>query len=204
MNQKETMKIADENNEISFKERINISPYNVEIHLVRHGEDEQDKIGGWSNNHLNEKGIKEVNELMNRIDPHYDLFISSPLERARETAEILSTKTKMKIIYDDHFKEINNGDLANMYKKDFIEKYPGFFYSSLQMNDHYPNGESPCEFYQRVKNAFLKLLGANKGKKILLVTHGGVITIILSLIHGYEYSTKLKLAPKTASLTMIK
>lgn len=60
------------------------------------------------------------------------------------------------------------------------------------------------EFYNRVCSAFLKLLKNNRGKKILLVTHGGVITIILAMINGYEYSTKLKITPKTASLTILK
>lgn len=85
-----------------------------------------------------------------------------------------------------------------------MKQYPGLYYSSLGIDDHYPNGESPREFYVRVRNAFLKLLEENQSKKILLVTHGGVITIILAMINGYEYSTKLKIAPKTASLTILK
>lgn len=191
-------------NKIHFKEKLDISTYQVEIHLVRHGQDEQDKIGGWSNNHLTEKGIEEVNRLANLIDDNYDLFISSPLERAKETSKILNQKIKTNIAYDNSFKEINNGDLANLKKEDFMKKYPGLYFSSLDIDDHYPNGESPKEFYNRVSNAFLKLLKNNRGKKILLITHGGVITIILALINGYEYSTKLKITPKTASLTILK
>ncbi len=191
-------------NRIHFKERLDISRYQAEIHLIRHGEDEQDKIGGWSNNRLTSKGIEEVNDLINVIDNHYDLFVSSSLERAKETAEILNSKLKSNIIYDNCFKEINNGDLANLTKKDFMKQYPGLYFSSLGIDDHYPNGESPREFYIRIRDAFLKLLEENQGKKILLVTHGGVITIILAMINGYEYSTKLKITPKTASLTILK
>lgn len=65
------------------------------------------------------------------------------------------------------------------------DKYSGLYFSSLDIDDHYPNGESPKEFYNRVCSAFFKLLENNQGKKILLVTYGGVITIILALINGY-------------------
>lgn len=130
-------------NKIHFKEKLDISTYQFEIHLVRHGQDEQDRIGEWSDNHLTEKGIEEVNRLANLIDDKYDLFISSPLERTKETSEILSQKIKTNIAYDDSFKEINNGDLANLTKDDFMKKYPGLYFSSLDIDNHYPNGESP-------------------------------------------------------------
>ncbi len=189
---------------LAFVEKFDIGKYNVEVHLVRHGEDEQIKLGGWSNSHLTEKGKNEVKEFSKVIDSSYDLFISSSLKRAEETAQILNEKIQMKIIYSDDFCEMNNGLLADLTKDEFHQKYPGLFFSSLDMNEHYPNGESPIEFYNRIKNSFLNLIKNNKNKKILLVTHGGVITIILSILYGYPYSNKLKLSPKTASLTILK
>lgn len=86
----------------------------------------------------------------------------------------------------------------------FINKFPGMFFSSLKMNECYPNGESPVRFYSRVKEAFMKLLNENRNKKILLVTHGGVIIIILSLIYGFHYSNLLKISPKTGSIIKLK
>ena len=37
---------------------VSLKQYGVELHLVRHGEDERGKVGGWSDNHLTENGIK--------------------------------------------------------------------------------------------------------------------------------------------------
>ena len=41
-------------------------------------------------------------------------------------------------------------------------------------------------------------------KKILLVTHGGVITVILCLLKGYKYSNFVKIVPETGTITKLK
>ena len=50
----------------------------------------------------------------------------------------------------------------------------------------------------------LSLIEKNKHKKILLVTHSGVITVILCLINGYEYNPNLAIAPQVGSITKLK
>ena len=60
----------------------------------------------------------------------------------------------------------------------------------LEFDEHYPNGESPKEFYTRVKSAWLNLVETEFDGNILLVTHGGVINIIKSIIDGKDYSNK--------------
>lgn len=72
------------------------------------------------------------------------------------------------------------------------------------MDTRFPNGESPNDFYIRIKNAFKNLLERNRSKKILLVTHARVITIILCLLNGYPYSNKLKIAPHTGTILKLK
>lgn len=186
--------------DIKMFEPLNIKDYNIDLHIVRHGQDEEDKLGGWSSNHLTDKGKEEVRNLIGDIDDHYDLFISSDLVRTKETSLILNSKLNMEIKYDPDFRETNNGDLKDLTKQEFNEKYNGLYFSSLKMDQCYPNGESPNQFYKRIKDAFIKLLEENKNKKILLVTHGGVITVIMCLIYGLPYSNLLKITPKTGTI----
>jgi Fructose-2,6-bisphosphatase len=167
--------------------------------LVRHGEDETDKVGGWSSTHLTAKGIKQVRKLKKEIHGDFDLFLSSDLPRAVETSQILQETIDRTPFFDSRFRETNNGILANMKKRDFLTKYPGFFFSSFAMDERYPEGESPSDFFGRVSRAFIELVRENKNKRILLVTHGGVITVILCLVYGLPYSNKLKIQPEYAS-----
>ena len=110
----------------------------------------------------------------------------------------------MDILYDSNFREVNNGDLSNLTLEEFNNKYTGLYFSSLKMDEKYPNGESPNDFYNRVYNSFISLLKNNIGKKILLVTHGGVITVILCILNGYKYSNFIKIAPKVGSIIKLK
>lgn len=191
-------------NKLEFKDKINLNDYAIELHIVRHGQDEKNKLGGWSENHLIDEGINQVNKLKDEIDDNYDLFISSDLTRCVETSNIINEKLNMDIIYDSNYREVNNGDLKNLTLEEFNNKYPGLYFSSLDMDEKYPNGESPNDFYNRVSKAFIDLLENNIGKKILLVTHGGVITVLLCLIKGYKYSNYLKIVPNTGTLTKLK
>lgn len=102
------------------------------------------------------------------------------------------------------YEVLNNGDLKNLTKKEFNEMYPGLYYNNLCMDQAYPNGESPIDFYDRIKNAFVELINKYKGKKILLITHGGVITILQCLLNGWKYSNLLKITVPHATLVNLK
>lgn len=189
---------------LKFNPKINLKDYDIELHLVRHGQDEQDKVGGWSDNHLTEKGREEIKKIVNIIDDDYDLFVSSDLIRAKETSAIINEKLNMKISYDSKYREVDNGLFKNMRRNEFNDKFPNYRFSSLKMDESYLNGESPNSFYKRIYVSFLELLENNKNKKILLFTHGGVITIILCLVKGYIFSNQLKITPQTGSVIKLK
>lgn len=170
----------------------------VKISIVRHGEDEQDKVGGWSDNELTENGIKQVNTLASSLTEKYDLIVSSDLPRAKQTAEIIAEKLNCKIEYNEGLRETNNGDLKNLTKTEFEARgYKRFI--DLETEESYPNGESPSMFYERVKKAYIDILKKYDGKNILLVTHGGVITVIQCLVNGWHYSNMLKIVPPYAT-----
>ena len=189
--------------DIDYQKPISVGDYGVELHLVRHGQDDRDKLGGWSDNHLTEFGVEQVQQLSKQLDTDYDMLVASDLARARESASIIGSVLGKEFIYDEAFRETNNGDLRNLTVSEFRERYPGLYFSSLKMDECYPNGESPDLFNKRVSKAFVQLLENNRNRKILLVTHGGVITVILCLVHGFRFSNQLKISPSTGSIIKI-
>ena len=78
------------------------------LYIVRHGKttwNEKVLLQGSTDIDLNNEGIKEAKELALKLDlNNIDICISSPLKRARQTAEIL-VKDKVKIVYDDFLKK---------------------------------------------------------------------------------------------------
>lgn len=78
-------------------------------------------------------------------------IISSDLPRTMSTAHFIASELGLPIQKEFRLREIDNGDLAGMLNDTALEKYPGLFFSSLKMDETYPNGESPLDFYMRIK-----------------------------------------------------
>lgn len=163
------------------------------IILMRHGADDDCRLGGWSDAGLSNVGIEQVRCASEKI-ALFDVrhIFSSDLVRARETAEIVAKRLQLSITFIKEFRETNNGVLAGMLKEEARIQYPGLYWSALYWEQPYPNGESPEMFYERVKNAwvyFKKSAECLKGD-VLLVTHGGVIDVILCYENGKTYTNK--------------
>ena len=79
----------------------------MKVYIVRHGEVPHNALKQYNNENedLNENGIRQANELKEKIkNINYDIIISSPLLRAKHTAQIINVNNK-KILINDKLKE---------------------------------------------------------------------------------------------------
>lgn len=164
------------------------------IYLVRHGADDETIRGGWSNHSLTAEGTEQAKLLADFVEWNLPVqrIYASDLARAMETAEPVAEALGLEIIPLPQFRETNNGELAGMKHKLACEKYPGLYWNTLGWDEKYPGGESPRDFYERIANAwaeFQKQTLEGNGD-VMLVTHGGVINVILCLVHGLPYTNK--------------
>ena len=164
-------------------------------YLIRHGKDDDTVRGGWSGQPLIEEGKAQADELasfIQRSDLGIQYIYSSDLLRAIQTAQSVADKLHLPIIQMPEFREVNNGDLAGMDNELASKMYPGLYWNTLEWEQQYPGGESPKEFYERIRtawDAFQKMV-LEQNENVLLVTHGGVINVILSIVNGEKYSNK--------------
>ena len=164
-------------------------------YLIRHGKDNDTVRGGWSGQPLIEEGKVQADELasfIQRSDLGIQYIYSSDLLRAIQTAQSVADKLHLPIIQMPEFREVNNGDLAGMDNELASKMYPGLYWNTLEWEQRYPGGESPKEFYERIRtawDAFQKMV-LEQNENVLLVTHGGVINVILSIVNGEKYSNK--------------
>ncbi len=181
----------------------------MNIYLVRHGDDDERYRGGWSELPLIEEGIEKAKKLSNYLrnneEIKVDRIISSDLRRARMTAEIINEKLNLEVIYDSRIRENNNGIFAGMLNEEAIKNYPNAFFSNLKYNERFPHGESPKEFFHRIRKAFFEILKENKDvENLMIVTHAGVISIIYHIVEKKRWTNRKKSVkiPKT-SITKI-
>lgn len=170
----------------------------MRIFFIRHGKDDGNYRGGWSDMPLVDEGKEQVKKLAEFLEEKKNEYkiekiISSDLLRAKQTTEIINEKLKVPVEYTDRLREMNNGKIAGMLNVDAEKLYPGLYYNTLRMDERYPGGESPIEFYSRITRDFEKIIDENKEcKNIMIVTHSGVINIIYRYINNMEWSNKIK------------
>lgn len=169
----------------------------MKVIFIRHGKDDDNYRGGWSSLDLILEGIEQAKQLAkhlkeNNRDYAITQIVSSDLPRAMTTANIIASELGLPVQKEFQVREANNGDLAGMPNDIANEKYPGLFFSSLEMDEAYPNGESPNDFYRRIKEWFSTFTSGcrNEAGNVLVVTHGGVINVIYHLVKGMEWSNK--------------
>ncbi len=167
----------------------------MKLYIARHGQDEEGYLGGWSQRGLVSEGVIQANKLalhlkQNQSEYSIQRIVCSDLPRAVMTAEIVAQELSLQVEKDSNFREMNNGDLAGISIQEAKKKYPGLYFSALDMTEAYPGGESPKAFYERVKTHFEESINALKQKTTLLITHGGVINILWHYIVAQPWSNK--------------
>jgi len=168
-------------------------------YLVRHGKDDDTVRGGWSRSSLTDEGKAQVKYLAdyifkNRDELKIEKLYSSDLPRAVETVSPIAAALNQRVNFKPEFRETNNGVLAGMPNDIAKEKYPGLFWSALEWDEQYPQGENPRMFYERIKTAWELFSDAivSENKNVILVTHSGVIDVIYLLIDDKPFSNKSK------------
>ena len=143
------------------------------IYVVRHGETEWnaiDKVLGRTDIPLNDNGLKQAHEIAHSLkDVKIDVFLCSPLCRARQTADAISNETGLQYKIDDRLIEQDFGRFEGVYR--FDAEYQR---AKREYFVRYPGGESYFDLAARVFPLIKELSGANA----LLVTHGGICRII--------------------------
>ncbi len=169
----------------------------MKLIFVRHGKDDDRYRGGWSNLDLTPEGILQAESLSKHLNENRESYnisyiITSDLQRALTTAEIIAKELNIPVLKEENLREMNNGELAGILNSDADKLYLNLYFHFLDMDERYPNGESPTEFYMRIKLWFNNFISTHKNDtgNVMVVTHGGVINIIYHLVNGIEWSNK--------------
>ncbi|MGD0977378.1 MAG: histidine phosphatase family protein [Minisyncoccia bacterium] len=158
----------------------------MKLFIIRHGETNYNKMGktaGQVFNHpLNDKGIEQAKSISKNLPSEINAIFSSPLKRARQTAEIINKNYNLKIGLRDELMERNYGSLSgktweDMAKESGIPNLKEIDYAQ-KYDYHRFGGESINDVKSRLLN-FIEYLNTNyKNGKVVIVTHGGILKIM--------------------------
>lgn len=183
---------------------------NTTVLLVRHGQTSSNITGfymGWSDEDLNEVGYTQARRLSSRLArlPIASVY-TSPLRRTYTTATILTEPHNLEPKVLDELIELRFGDWQGLHMDDIKQKWPELWQQSridpseLTM----PNGESFLQVTERAIRAFEKVVQANRGKQVAIVTHDVVIRVLVAHILGVSNSIYRRFEIVNASLSVIR
>lgn len=171
----------------------------MQIYFIRHAQDDDNYIGGWSDIDLTTEGKNQADILAQYFEKNSSLLkiktvITSDLRRAVNTIQPTADALHVSIIKDAAWRGLNNGKISGLLSSEAKQKYPNTYLYDMDIDQHYPEGESPREFYDRVKNSFSILLKQVVGTKdnTIVLTHGSNINILYSLLKGEIWDNKKK------------
>ena len=157
------------------------------IYLVRHGLDDENYIGGWSDVDLTSIGWKQIEETTNFIVDKglvINKIISSDVKRAVTTAKIINQKLKLGVEVSKDLRELDKGDYTGLLK-DNLSLQEQIRINKFSIYDKYPNGESMLDLYKRMHEYLEKIKNLDN---VMLVTHRGVINMFYYLLNDIELS----------------
>lgn len=155
----------------------------MDIYLLRHGETDWNRKGllqGHTDIPLNERGRAQVDDTVRSLSTlgvRLDAIVSSPLKRARESAEIAAHRLhypKDKIVVEELLIERGFGEGEGMSLAEMKERYP---------DSDCPGMESREDLVRRAGRAFQKIISDFcDAERILLAAHGAVLFALLEAV----------------------
>ncbi len=157
----------------------------MEILLIRHGEtawNRERRMQGHIDIPLNQAGQRQARALGAALAAERpDAIWSSDLQRARDTAQAVADGHGMTVHLDASLRERCYGAFEGMTYQEIGERYPQAMGQWKARSPHarFPGGERDAEtlheFHQRCVAAVTGIARRQQGRKLVLVTHGGVL-----------------------------
>lgn len=173
------------------------------ICIVRHGETDWNKRGvlqGWLDVPINELGRRQAHALAASMsDVGLSAVWSSPLVRARETADIVAEHLHLPPPHlHAGLKEKNFGAVQGIPKDELAELNPALLEQIVRRNPaaEFVGGETMDEFADRVLSAFDEIAGVCGDQRVLVITHGWVMDVVTRHLRGLSRSTVLHMKRK--------
>jgi len=154
------------------------------FHLVRHAS--YDLLGrvlaGRQPGHaLNAAGREEAARLAQALKGHALVaIVSSPIERAQETARIIAAPHRLNVRIEPDLTEIDFGSWTGMTFQDLHDQPGWAAFNTFRSTAPTPGGETMPAAQARAVATLTRLAACHPGAELALVSHGDVVKAILA------------------------
>jgi broad specificity phosphatase PhoE len=179
------------------------------IILIRHGECEGNIKGmfrGRTDFPLNKRGLVQAQDLAQELKSFPLKYIyTSPLSRARQTAEAISRQCRVEVKIEERFNNIELGSWEGRYKKEISQEYPKEW--ELWINNpeelRVTDMETLYDVQKRAKACLDKLVLEHKGETLVVITHRAVLKPLIAACLNIALPYFWKIHLDTASYSLL-
>lgn len=176
----------------------------MKVTLVRHGEVDE-RYHGCYNGHndigLSKKGEFQAKELAKQLDTlEFDALFCSDLRRAKETLKYSLHVNNA--IFTDKLREKSWGKHEGLKFDEIISQGEIEYIDFLQWIEAL-DGEPYKDYVKRIEEFFLEFLQSLNKDNILIVTHAGVIRVLISIIKKIPLEEAFCIKIQHCSLTLL-
>lgn len=177
--------------------------------LVRHGNtklNSAQRFWGQTDVELSEDGVRQAGRLGDRLATEkIDVVYASNLSRALVTAEIIASRHGLGVTTCAELAEVNFGYLEGLTFDEISKLHPE---QARQLADwslplKFPGGESTDEFNDRVSKFLLRLENHAPEATILIVSHAGVLRLMVCNLLGIGLEHWRQMRLDLASVSMV-
>ena len=184
-------------------------PSPTRVWLLRHGEPQESVRGrcyGSLDIELSPEGMRQFESaaaLLSR-EPLAAIY-TSPRLRCSQSAKILAAAHRCPIETVDELSEIHFGDFEGLTYDRIETLYPSLYRTWMERPTEmqFPGGESFTEMWYRVTQAASAIRNRHEGQSIALVTHGGVIRILIAEALAIPRNHIFRIAQRHAAVNLI-
>ena len=161
-------------------------------------------VGRMPGVHLNARGREEAEKLVSRLEGiEVDAIYSSPLERTRETAEVLVGARKMEVFICEAATEIDFGEWTGKSFSELDEIPEWHRFNECRGQVRIPGGESMLDVQQRMVKGIEELCDRHQGKSVSVFSHGDPIRVAIAHYAGMAVDFMQRLIVEPASVSAV-
>lgn len=174
------------------------------VDLLRHGQvATQGLFCATAQEPLSTEGWNQLKQATQ--NGQWDVVITSPFRRCHDFAKTIKQRLGCEFVVEPRFQEMDFGDWMGQ-KQSWIWEHDAEHLSKLWQQPRSfvaPNGESMENFSLRVHDAWSDLQTVYAGERVLVVTHAGVMRVLLGKTLDILYAKTLRFNIPHASFTRI-
>ncbi len=162
------------------------------IYLARHGTtdwNQEEIFRGRIDCRLNEMGRAEARALAGAFqETSLEAIFSSPLSRAKETAQAVAENHGLTVIAEPAFLDIDFGEWQGLPLKEVREKYSELYRTWLEKPQAvtFPGGENITQVRDRAWEGLWRVVQSHAEKTVFIVTHRVVTKVLICALLGLD------------------